>query len=168
MKLGILGWSYRRTPIELRDRIALSPLQQKEVTPNLCREAQLQEIMILSTCNRTEIYFVAENCEKSVQDLQSYLIRFWNEAELAQLGYTLFDLDAVRHIFRVAASLDSMILGESQILGQLKEAHQRFQNTTTARITSQSLVAKSIFYRKTDSYRNHDCQSCCVGKLCRG
>ncbi len=127
MKLGVLGWSYRQTPIELRDRIALSTVQQQEVAEKLRQLLPLQELTILSTCNRTEFYFSAPNCEEVTKHLKEILIQRWNVEELHTQAYEYFHLDAARHLFRVASSLDSMILGEPQILGQLKDSYQRFE-----------------------------------------
>lgn len=127
MKLGVLGWNYRLTPVELRDKIALSPVQQEEIGVRLReRVPALQELTILSTCNRCEFYFAAQDPEQVSQELMQWLIQRWNEPELALQRYFFQDLEAARHLFRVAASLDSMILGEPQILGQLKDSYQRF------------------------------------------
>ncbi len=125
MRLFLIGWSYRTTPVEVRDRLALTPEQQEQLAHQLRQKLQAREVMILSTCNRTEVVVAGMPAEASA--LMEELVRFWNVPELPQTAYTCTNLQAVEHLFRVASSLDSMVLGEPQILGQVKEAFHRFQ-----------------------------------------
>lgn len=126
MKFCVLGWSYHKTPIEIRDHIALTPQQQHNLSREITEAIEeIQEILIVSTCNRTEFYIVSHHPVHSCQQLKDKLIEFWNIQELQETAYEIYNLDAVRHLFRVASSLDSMIIGEPQILGQVKEAYQR-------------------------------------------
>ena len=81
-------------------------------------------VVILSTCNRTELYLV--NAEQQLDQIIEMLESYWNLYELRERVYTIQNLDGVRHLFLVASSLDSMVLGEPQILGQLKDAFQSF------------------------------------------
>ena len=126
MKFAILGWSYKKTPIEIREHLALSQNQKSLLARDLSSKFSLDEVLILSTCNRTEFYFRVSQPSHIAQELLKYLIEFWGTPELKRLSYTFCDLEAVQHLFRVASSLDSMVIGEPQILGQVKDAYQQF------------------------------------------
>ena len=128
VKVGVLGWSYKKTSVELRDKIALSTVEQAEVADRLKNSMPIEELTILSTCNRTEFYFSASEIKPISSHLLEFLVNRWDLEELKVQAYQMRDVEAARHLFRVASSLDSMVLGEPQILGQLKEAFQRFRD----------------------------------------
>ena len=121
MTLTLIGVNHRTAPIELRERIAISRDELAETTRALAVIPGVAECMIVSTCNRVEI-LAATNGQGT--ELASFLHRHFGleAALLAPHIYEHYDQDAVRHLFRVAASLDSMVVGEPQILGQMKEA----------------------------------------------
>jgi glutamyl-tRNA reductase len=121
MTLALIGINHKTAPIELRERFAISREDLPETTRALAQVPGVSECMIVSTCNRVEI--LAE-VETTSADLAGFLNRrFGLDASLlAPHLYRHYDEDAVRHLFRVAASLDSMVVGEPQILGQVKEA----------------------------------------------
>lgn len=124
MPLIALGINHRTAPVELRERVAFAPERMQDALKELTRLPEVQEAAILSTCNRTELYV---GCEENRTDVViQWLSRFHHldEATLKPYVYTLPGPEAVRHILRVAAGLDSMILGEPQILGQMKGAYQ--------------------------------------------
>lgn len=122
MTLALIGVNHKTAPIELRERIAISRDELPETTRALAAEPGVSECMILSTCNRVEILASVESPET---DIAGFLHRQFglDPALLAPHIYRHFDQDAIRHLFRVAASLDSMVVGEPQILGQVKEAY---------------------------------------------
>ncbi len=124
MRFTVIGWNFRKTPIEIRDSLALTPKEQVELGLQLRTRFNLGGVVILSTCNRTELYLV--NAEKQLDQIIEMLESYWDLYELMERVYTIQNLDGVRHLFRVASSLDSMVLGEPQILGQLKDAFQSF------------------------------------------
>lgn len=124
MRFTVIGWNFRKTPIEIRDSLALTPKEQVELGLKLRTRFNLGGVVILSTCNRTELYLV--NAEKQLDQIIEMLESYWDLYELMERVYTIQNLDGVRHLFRVASSLDSMVLGEPQILGQLKDAFQSF------------------------------------------
>ncbi len=128
MEVGVLGWSYKKTSVELRDKIALSAVEQAELAERLRNSLPIEELTILSTCNRTEFYFSAREIKPISSELLGFLVKRWDLEELKDQAYQIQDVETARHLFRVASSLDSMVLGEPQILGQLKEAFQRFQD----------------------------------------
>jgi len=121
MTLALIGVNHKTAPIELRERIAISREDLPETTRALAAVPGVAECMIVSTCNRVEILAAVES--PSI-DLASFLHRHFglDPALLAPHLYQHRDQEAVRHLFRVAASLDSMVVGEPQILGQVKEA----------------------------------------------
>ncbi len=121
MTLAVIGINHKTAPIELRERIAISREDLPETTRALAAEPGITECMIVSTCNRVEIVAAVESPDA---DLASFLHRHFDldPGLLAPHIYRHQDQDAVRHLFRVASSLDSMVVGEPQILGQVKEA----------------------------------------------
>ncbi|MGB8259735.1 MAG: glutamyl-tRNA reductase [Terracidiphilus sp.] len=121
MTLALIGVNHKTAPIEVRERIAISREELPETTRALASQPGVDECMIVSTCNRVEILAAVENSEV---ELVGFLARHFGLAPevLAPHLYQHKDREAVRHLFRVAASLDSMVVGEPQILGQVKEA----------------------------------------------
>ncbi|MGB7984340.1 MAG: glutamyl-tRNA reductase [Terracidiphilus sp.] len=121
MSIVLIGVNHKTAPIEVRERIAISRDDLPETTRALASIPGVSECMIVSTCNRVEILAAVES---SSLDLTSFLQRHFNldPALLAPHLYQHRDREAVEHLFRVAASLDSMVVGEPQILGQVKEA----------------------------------------------
>ena len=120
MSLVLIGVNHKTAPIELRERIAISREELPETTRALAAVPGVAECMIVSTCNRVELLAAVE----SDTDLTGFLYRHFG-LDPALLGPHLYehhDQEVVRHLFRVAASLDSMVVGEPQILGQVKEA----------------------------------------------
>lgn len=125
MTLLALGINHKTAAVEVREQVAFTPSQLETALAELKRLSQVQEAAILSTCNRTELYCVTEaEGEKAILD---WLGRFHGLAveQLAQCAYHYHDEAAARHLMRVAAGLDSMVLGEPQILGQIKDAYQQ-------------------------------------------
>ncbi len=123
MALVTLGINHRTAPVELRERIAFTPDRMADAFAELRVASGADEVAILSTCNRTELYLAGDNeCAPLVL---RWLAGFHqlDAAELEDAVYVHYDADAVRHMMRVAAGLDSMVLGEPQIFGQLKEAY---------------------------------------------
>jgi glutamyl-tRNA reductase len=121
MTLALIGVNHKTAPIELRERIAISRDELPETTRALGEMPGVHECMIVSTCNRVEILAAVET---PATDLIEFLHQRFGiaPAELAPHIYEHRDQEAVRHLFRMAASLDSMVVGEPQILGQVKEA----------------------------------------------
>ncbi len=120
-KLVLIGVNHKTAPIELRERIAISRDDLPDATRALAAQPGVSECMIVSTCNRVEMLAAVESPET---DLTQFLHNHFglDQALLAPHIYEHRDQQAVRHLFRVAASLDSMVVGEPQILGQVKEA----------------------------------------------
>jgi glutamyl-tRNA reductase len=136
MALMVLGINHNTAAVAVREKVAFAPEAMHEALHKACAEAGMAEVAILSTCNRTEIYCVPalplasgqQPPEPRIPDQQKllhWLSRYHqlSEAELLPAVYVHHESDAVRHIMRVASGLDSMVLGEPQILGQIKSAY---------------------------------------------
>jgi len=122
MNFQLIGVNHKTAPVEVRERLAVSDRQLPEALRQLLRVPGVGEGMILSTCNRVEVLIQTTN---GSTDLRRFLAQYFG-LEPASYESHLYEYrqhDAVRHVFRVAASLDSMIVGEPQILGQVKEAY---------------------------------------------
>lgn len=123
-KLILLGVNHKTTPVEVREKMALSsgyeePLRVLDDVPGI------KEYYLLSTCNRVELLLVAEPDAELVNNILHFLFgEKLSREQCREYLYLYYDNEAVDHLFRVAASLDSMIVGEAQILGQLKEAYR--------------------------------------------
>jgi glutamyl-tRNA reductase len=115
--LFLVGLSHKSAPIDVRERVALTGNALKEALQELRRAEGVHETFVVSTCNRVEVYVLAD-CDAPAR-------RFFTSrsADAAAHLYARSGVDAVRHLFRVSASLDSMVVGEQQILGQVKEAY---------------------------------------------
>jgi glutamyl-tRNA reductase len=117
--------SHRSAPVEVRERVAFPPCAGRSFLRRLKGEGVVSEAVLLSTCNRTEVYAVVE--EEGARGRMLDLLaedRGAERASLEQDTYWLTDAEAVRHLYRVASSLDSMVVGEGQILGQVREAYR--------------------------------------------
>src|SRR5271170_5214465 len=122
MAFSILGINHKTAPVALREKVAFSEERLLAALRALRQESGVQEAVILSTCNRTEVYWAGS---ASGSELTRWLERHHgNNLDLASSLYVHQDRIAVEHAFSVAAGLDSMVLGEAQILGQLKDAYR--------------------------------------------
>jgi len=130
--LFVFGISHKTAPLAEREALAFPRDTLGETLLRLRSEAGLQEAMILSTCNRVEIYGRAEQ-DTAPDAVVAFVCAFHRRAasDLAPLTYCLTEAEAIRHAFRVAASLDSMVVGEPQILGQVKEGYRAAEEAGT-------------------------------------
>jgi glutamyl-tRNA reductase len=125
MHVLLIGISHRTAPVELRERVDFQVRGLEQALRALAKRGSTREAVVLSTCNRAEIYAACEDLAAARVDLSLFVAEFHgvDHADLTPHVYDLSDLDAVRHLFRVAGGLDSLVVGEPQILGQVKEAH---------------------------------------------
>jgi glutamyl-tRNA reductase len=133
MHILVLGLSHRTAPVDLRERVDFKG-QVEAALGALASRGSTHEAVVLSTCNRAEVYAASSDVGATRADLVSFMSDFHgvDYANLAPHLYDLVDLDSVRHLFRVAAGLDSLVVGEPQILGQLKDAHALATGAHTA------------------------------------
>jgi glutamyl-tRNA reductase len=133
MSLIALGINHRTAPVELREQVAINGERVADALHDLVALPVVEEAAILSTCNRTELYCGTQ--DEALDALPEWLGQFHHldPAQIRPHLYSYPDDDAVRHILRVAGGLDSMILGEPQILGQMKQAYQAAADAGTLR-----------------------------------
>jgi glutamyl-tRNA reductase len=122
----IIGVNHKTAPVALREQLALSAEETDETLEFFLTTPDINESLILSTCNRVEALLVVSDRTGALSAIKEHIARAKgiSEADINQAVYTYSGEEAVRHIFRVAASLDSMVLGEPQILGQIKTAYR--------------------------------------------
>jgi glutamyl-tRNA reductase len=124
MSLVVVGLNHRTVPVELLERMAVGPAALPKALHSLLRREHIAEAVLLSTCNRTEVYAHATLFHPAVQDVRDFLVDTSgvDPADFSNLLYAYHDDAAVAHLFAVTAGLDSMIIGEGEILGQVREA----------------------------------------------
>src|SRR5215471_6265000 len=122
MKFFVVGLNHKTAPVELREKFAVNSCQLVERARLLKQRENLDEIVLLSTCNRVEIYAAASGKRDPKASVLGSL--FNDPRDLTASTYIYEDFEAARHLFRVAAGLDSMVLGETEITGQVKKAYE--------------------------------------------
>ncbi|MDH4100345.1 MAG: glutamyl-tRNA reductase [Nitrospirota bacterium] len=152
MNIVVVGVSHKTAPVEIRECLAFPEKSLPECLASLAKAPGVNECLILSTCNRVELYCLVQDLDKGAQAVKEFLYqRFHVSDGPEKVGphlYCYTGTDAVRHTFRVASSLDSMMVGEPQILGQLKEAYDfGLQHKTTGLILNR-LMKKAIMVAK--------------------
>jgi glutamyl-tRNA reductase len=130
----LVGISHRTAPVEVRERVDFQARGLQAALRALAERGSSHEAVVVSTCNRAELYVACHETEATRQDLVRFLCDYNDLAPSDVLPhvYDVSDLDAARHLFRVSAGLDSLVVGEPQILGQVKEAHTAATDARTA------------------------------------
>lgn len=148
MTLIVFGINHKTAPVELREKVAFSADTLVDALKSLRAQTGASESVIVSTCNRTEVYANSENMK--VDDLANWLAEFHGLAlsELHENSYQHNRDDAVKHIMRVASGLDSLILGEPQILGQVKQAFANARNSGTVNGSFERLFQQTFAVAK--------------------
>jgi glutamyl-tRNA reductase len=147
MNIVAVGLNHRTAPVELRERLAVPEARLPEALARLKRWPGIVEGVILSTCNRVELYAVVKDTELGLESLSEYLVTIAADVSPEQVEphlYRLGGAEAIRHLFRVAASLDSMVIGEPQILGQVKEAFEAALAGKSTGVVLNKVVKKAI------------------------
>ncbi|MGB4441083.1 MAG: glutamyl-tRNA reductase [Coriobacteriia bacterium] len=137
MHLVLVGLSHKTAPVAIRERLTFPAPVQPDALARLTAIDGIREAVIVSTCNRTELYVVASSEDGGVDSVMTFLAEYHelDRHELARYLYVVKGEAVVRHLFRVVASLDSMVVGEAQILGQVKEAYEHgFDADATQRV----------------------------------
>ncbi|MDH5667974.1 MAG: glutamyl-tRNA reductase [Nitrospira sp.] len=151
MHVIVVGLSHKTAPVEIREKLAVPESRLGEALGRLCSYQGVKEGILLSTCNRVEVYSVVEEVESGYGRIQEFLADTHLSLSSEQLTPHLYCHTgdrAVGHLFRVAASLDSMIIGESQILGQLKDAFEVALAHKTTGVIMNKVVKKAISVAK--------------------
>jgi len=150
-EIVIVGLNHRSAPIEVRESVAFENAYLPDALARLHSYPSIHEGVILSTCNRVEVVAAASDSRTACSDISSFLSEQKHHRAAAALDehvYSYQGADAVRHLFRVAASLDSMVVGEPQILGQLKEYYDAAQQAGTVGTLLHRLFHRSFSVAK--------------------
>jgi glutamyl-tRNA reductase len=148
MNIAVVGLSHKTAPVEVREKLSIPETQLEGAIAQLLSYPHIEEVGILSTCNRLEIYIVAHETEQGIREVTQFLSEH-SKLPVQSLRSHLFMLlhqDAVMHIMRVASGLDSLVLGEGQILAQVKNTHKLGQQhngikTILNRLFKQAITA---------------------------
>jgi glutamyl-tRNA reductase len=146
MNILVIGLSHKTTSVELRERLAFNGAKLEEGLLGLSQLRGVNEALLLSTCNRVEIYSAVRDRSAAAETVKDFISSFHGieRPDFERVLYVHDDSEAVRHVFRVASSLDSMIVGEPQILGQLKDAFEFALSKKTTGVILNRLMKKAI------------------------
>ena len=170
MSLVVIGLSYRTAPVEVRDGVAVLPQALDAVLQYFSSVPEIAECAVLSTCNRSEVYCVATD----IHAARAAVIKGWCDQsglDADTLGRHLFvhrDTEAVRHLFRVASGLDSMVMGEPQIAGQVKEAGAAALAMGTSKTVLNRLFRAATEVSKRARTETEIGNRCCFRQFCSG
>ena len=150
MDILLIGINHKTASVEVRECIAFAEDETKTALHSLLGKSFIKEALLFSTCNRVEILLVTDNRTRAVEETKGFIAEF-NKIPLEKFEDALYiheGDDAVRHVFRVASSLDSMVVGEPQILGQVKEAYRTATDEKTSGVILNRLLHRTFFVAK--------------------
>ena len=150
INLIIVGVNHKTTPVEIREKLAFTKGKIEESVDRLFDFPDIVEHTILSTCNRVEIYARASSQDSAINSIKQFICEFHELSliELEEHFYSYINEEAVEHLFRVSSSLDSMVLGEAQILGQVKDAYSLAKNLRSTGVILNQLFEKAFTIAK--------------------
>ncbi|UCG05485.1 MAG: glutamyl-tRNA reductase [Desulfobacterales bacterium] len=149
-EIVLLGINHKTAPVEIRECIAFSQDDSVRALQTLHRNPLIDEVVLFSTCNRVEVLLVSKNKSQAISETKQFIADF-NKIPIEQFEKALYihvNDEAVRHVFRVASSLDSMVVGEPQILGQVKEAYRTATTLKTSGVILNRLLHRTFFVAK--------------------
>ena len=146
MSILVIGVNHRSSPLSLLERVTVAPEHVGKAVAGLAQRDNVREAAVLSTCNRIEVYVVAERFHGAYGDVRDFLCELGDLTveDLTPHLYSQHDAAAVTHLFEVAAGLDSAVLGESEILGQVRGAWEVAQREGGARSTLNLLFRRAV------------------------
>ena len=150
INLILVGVNHKTTPVAIRERLAFTKGKIEDSADRLLNYPEIIEHTILSTCNRVEIYARASNQDSGINFIKNFICEFHglSPIELEDHFYSYSDEEAIEHLFRVSSSLDSMVLGEAQILGQVKDAYSLAKNLRSTGLILNQLFEKAFSIAK--------------------
>jgi glutamyl-tRNA reductase len=160
-KLLLLGVNHTTAPVEIRERLAISPERLADATRTLAHQPGIREALILSTCNRVELLTVQDETSADISQNAPGMLAFLNDylnvrtPEIQPHVYEFREREAIRHLFRVASSLDSMVVGEPQILGQVKQAWTVAHEVGAVKSTLDPLLQRAFSVAKKVRTETH-------------
>ena len=148
--LILVGVNHKTTPVEIREKLAFTKGKIEESVDRLLNFPDIIEHTILSTCNRVEIYARANGQNSAIQSIKQFICDFHglSAVQLEEHFYSYSNEAAIEHLFRVSSSLDSMILGEAQILGQVKDAYSLAKDLRSTGLVLNQLFEKAFSIAK--------------------
>jgi glutamyl-tRNA reductase len=150
MEILVVGLSHKTAPVAVREKVAFAPEQMQQPLEQMYALSQVSEAIIVSTCNRVELY-AASNCASAALEQMKQFLADYHQLPAEQLDnhlYTKQGEEAIRHVFEVASSLDSMVIGETQILGQIKTAYSYAAEYKTAGLILNRFLHKAFSVAK--------------------
>lgn len=146
MSLVVIGLNHRTVPLDLLERMTIDDARLPKALHDVSSREHISEAVVLSTCNRTEIYLMAERFHGAYHDVRNFLseMAYLPPEEFADHLYVHYDDDAVAHLFHVASGLDSAVVGEAEILGQVRTAWESAQEEGTAGSTLNLLFRHAV------------------------
>ena len=168
--LVVVGLNHKTAPVALLEKLAIGGDRLPKALHQLSTYEHVSEGAILSTCNRIEVYAAVSKFHGGAQDLRNFLSEFCHVApeDFNDLLYTYHDEGAVRHLFRVAAGIDSMIVGESEILGQVRRSFQTATEEGGALPRPRECLPARLACREAISDRNRYRPQSRIGVVGRG
>lgn len=143
MDIGVIGVNHNLAPISVREKVSFTETRKIEAINSLL-DKEISEIVILSTCNRSEIYIRSNDIEEKINIVEDFYEEYFNEKDIKRYLFTKVGKKAINHIFEVTAGLDSIVLGEDQILGQVKDAHDFSMQLGSSKKVFNKLFRESI------------------------
>ena len=146
MNIAVVGLTHKTAPVEVREKLSIPEPDYKGAIAQLAACPNVEEVAVLSTCNRLEIYLVLSDVEAGVREIMQFL-SIHSKLPIATLRpylFTLLHQDAVMHLMRVSGGLDSLVLGEGQILAQVKQCHQSGQQCNSVGRTLNQLLKQAL------------------------
>lgn len=149
-RIVVVGLSHKTAPVEIREKFSFNQQELESGLEDLYTRENIEECLIVSTCNRVEIYAVSENADACVEDIKEFLSGFHSVPAEIFSSYLYISTGnmAVRHLYKVAAGIDSMVVGEPQILGQIKQAYKTAAEKSTAGLILNRLCHSAFFVAK--------------------
>lgn len=143
MNIGVVGINHNVAPIEIREMVSFTDSQKIE-TINYLLDKGVEEVIILSTCNRSEVYIQSKNIKEKIEIVKNFYKKFFNNSDIDNYLFSRSNKDAIEHIYKVTSGLDSIVLGEDQILGQVKDSHEFSMNLGASKKVFNKLFREAI------------------------
>lgn len=147
LHIAVIGVSHRQAPVEIRGVASFTHSKKIEATKLLIQK-DIEEVMILSTCNRSEIYIASKDIKHCIEKTKHFIMEYFHTVKLKPYLFIKEDEKAIAHVYKVACGLDSIVIGEDQILGQLKEANELAMELGSTKKYLNKIVREAVTFSK--------------------
>ncbi|GKZ03899.1 hypothetical protein ANS017_04370 [Paraclostridium bifermentans] len=147
MDFAVVGVNHNNTPINIRETVSFTDTQKIEGI-NFLLDNGIEEAIILSTCNRSEVYIYSNNISDKVEVVKNFYQDYFDVESIEEFLFNKTGEEAIKHVFNVSAGLDSLVLGEDQILGQVKDAHDFARQLGSSKKVFNKLFREAITVSK--------------------